>query len=281
MKTIKEAIHLSNHKPLRRIGALLFGLCLIGAVVSNAQDRVQRTETCGAYSERRIAFLLGCCGDLELSYSGPRFAAKLSTTERAMLAIAEADKALTEKCLVPASSEYFSIMLDRIGAHLVLSSERFRATDTEGVKTEKAINDAKVAGQLLHNFTQKYPEESVREWSWIATALSRAGEPWTALNFMANLSPNCCDNAARARIRGDLLFKLGVWGEAAVSYSNWMDIEGSKAHCGYETSLANATILNSWGFRVSVPEQPTRQMSATMCAPREESRWTPYARPSQ
>jgi hypothetical protein len=262
---------------LRMTVAVLFTLAFI-ASITQAFGSQQKTESCAPYYETRIAFLLGCCGDLELGYPGPRFPVQDSRSERATLAITEVDQALRQKCLDNTNPKFFDILLDRVGAYILRASENFGNQNSDNTAPLRATNDFVQAGRFLDDFVHRYPSESVARWYWITEALERAGEPRSALQFITRLPSDCCDEAEIARVRGDLLFNMGNQGGAAAAYAQWVKTSNqtSNLKCNHPTSFAHATLLDSNGFLALPPPSRQKSMSLTFCF--SSDGWSPYFR---
>lgn len=205
-------------------------------------------EKCETYHEERVAYLLGCCGDLGIDYPGPFFPGNLDDRHRATLAIEEAGGAL-KQCKDKESPEYLSLTLDMAGAYLMRADATMYAannhTRAESIRT--ASSDSASALRILLDFERKHPSESFPVWKWVATALSRAGSPWEALQFLIGLPIADAEKGERSRYEGDLLFRLGMRGAAANAYGEWLSSRNVN-QCA-ENSFAIAAILENSGFR--------------------------------
>lgn len=228
---------------------------------------------CAKYYEPRVASLLGCCGDLELSYPGPPFLPGQTAYDRAKLAMAETTEALSRHCLVKTSPQYLSLLLDRAGARLEIAREGLADADARAIST--SAKEAKAARDELRSFTRTYSHAATQGWEWISAALSQAGDPWFALEFVSQLPDGCCDAATVARVKADLFMQLSMSHEAARFYEMWLRLDSSA--CRPARSLANVSLLVKRGLRLGAAnELANRGVPAVTCV--EEADWKPYFR---
>jgi hypothetical protein len=235
----------------RLISKFLASILLLGVC-----GGLQAADQCGPYHEDRVSFLLGCCGDISVYPPGPPFPDKLDDRERATLAIREARESL-EICGDKGSPEYLSMILDMAGAYLLRSDAVTEAgnTGTRAERLRRAAADARSALAILLAFEKEHPRESFRVWKWMATALSRTGSPWDALQFLVGLPVGDAEKGERSRYEGDVLFRIGLRGAAADAYVEWL----SSAHVNpcAQDSFAMAAVLETSGFRFLRYQRPT------------------------
>ena len=203
-------------------------------------------EECARYHEIRVAYLLGCCGDVPIGYPGPPFPGKLNAHQRATRAIEEAARA-RKVCVTKESPEYLSVTLDMAGAYLMRGAARSHA-ERRADSLQRGAEDAASAKQILLAFTREHPSESFQVWRWIATALSQAGSPGEALEFLSRLPPQYAEEGEVHRVKGDLLFVLDDHDAAAGAYSEWLSAPNVD-QCAVE-SFATVAKLEILGFRV-------------------------------
>ncbi len=226
------------------------------AFPAQATDRTD----CSSRYEQKIASLLGCCGDIPAPIAG-------TDDQRANEALKEIAAALEDKCLNHSSPQYLELLLDSAGAHLMRARAELslRASTSGHAASRSELNDAREAVKLIETFASQHPIQTAQEWRWIAGTLQRAGDPWAALYFLSSLSPKCCNEGELDEVRGGLLFELGMFREAAESYTRWVELQFPAANavvmssvanrplgqsCGHETSLANAAVLRNKGFNI-------------------------------
>lgn len=244
------------------------------SVIPEATDgSTLKRPGCGRYYMARVAYLLGCCGDVAPNPPGPPFPGSLSKGQRALLALNEIDLAQKRGCVDGGSREHLSLLLDSAGAHIMLaqalSVDAVTQTAGSGV-ARRAATEADSAIAILRAFTGQHPVESSKVWSWIAEAFRQAGNPWESLAFLSGLEAKCCDPRQVARLKADLLFDLGVADAASVEYSKWLAGRGPSDFCGEENSLRNASQLRERGF--TIPE--VFRQSQGVCMP--PLGWPPY-----
>jgi hypothetical protein len=228
----------------RLVAILLPGVVLVAAV-----GLLRADEKCATYHEQRVAYLLGCCGDLSVVPPGPLFPGNLDARQRATLAIKEAS--LSRKvCTEKGTPEYLSLILDMAGAYLMRANATTYTAkaDTRTDSLRTAASDAASALQILLAFNREHPSESFRSWKWIATALNQAGSPWEALLFLSRLPPEYAEQGERRRFEGDLFFRLGMEGAASSAYAEWLSASNVD-QCALE-SFAHAALLENSGFRL-------------------------------
>jgi hypothetical protein len=256
--------------------ALWFALTVLSGLVvipCAAGAPAEKGRDCGSYYMDRVAFLLGCCGDVTPNPPGPPFPAPLSKAQRAMLALNAISLAQKRGCVDSASRKHLSLRLESVGAHIMLaqalSVDAMTQTSGSGV-ARGAAAEADSAMAILKAFTRQHPIESAKVWSWIAEAFRQAGNPWESLAFLSGLDANCCDPRQVARFKGDFLFDLGVVDAASVAYSRWLVGRGPSDFCGEEISLRNASELRRGGF--TIPEPLVQPQGVCMPSPG----WQPY-----
>ncbi len=259
-----------------RWASWLLVVCLLSSrlVQGGGEKPTQRMLECGKYHASRIAFLLGCCGDVGMWPPGPPFPGSLSDGQRAKLALDEIDTAQKRGCVVRGSREHLSLLLESAGAHIMLAQALSvdAATQTSRSRLARlAATQADSAVIILKGFTKQHPAESSEVWPWIAEAFRQAGGPWEDFAFLFGMDSKCCEPAQVARIEGDLLFDLGVTHAASLAYSNWLAGKGPSDFCGEEKSFQNATELRRRGF--AIPELLMQPQGVCMSS---QLAWRPY-----
>ena len=224
-----------------------------------------------SYYQARASYLLGCCGDLEGDYPGPRFPGSLSHGERARFALNEIETAYRKQCADRHSPEFLSLALDKVGAYILLAQALTSEVPAkEGRKPTyiEAAQKADLAATALTNFVSEHQPEACRVAPWIAEAYLRAGRQWQAVAFVSTQRPECFREGAR--FIGDVLFDLGVLDAASRAYSNWLGGEGPSLVCDAERkSLSNAEELRQRGFDIP-------KFSIPLQEPCETLPWMPY-----
>jgi len=247
-----------NHKPCRAIFFLVATAVMFLEILASPEigyAGLPGQTDCGSYYESRVAYLLGCCGDVVGNYPGPVFPGSLDNVQRGELALAEIDSATRRDCTNPRSAAALGMVLDKAGAHLLRAEALASKAVTQKGESRAALSaadDAVAAVSILKDFTSEHPAESSKLWGWIATAFWRAGNPWQALAFVSTLSAACCDEREIARFKGDVLFDLGILDSASFAYSQWLSGASPSLYCGEERSLQNAKELRLRGF--AIPE---------------------------
>jgi hypothetical protein len=265
----------------RRRSSWLRGLIGFAAILSTAsvvfgQEHAARSDDrrCADFYLARVAYLLGCCGDLEVAYPGGRFASPLDAVQRATRALAEIDLATMSPCAHDRVEDRIDLKLNRIGAYIMCSRARVEGPD----ELAGGLRDANVAAGELRAFVQSHPRAAAKLWLWLAMAFRRSGRPLDALAFLAGVEKSCCQRDYRAAaqlaaIKGDILFELAVYGPAGNAYSQWLGSVNQPSLCGRERSLSNIRELRRRGFQI--PTVPGEQESRGPCLAGSE--WEPYA----
>lgn len=267
---------------LLRNRSLLFALMLIGTagIVSFGQQPRANSLSegkCAEYHLLRVAFLLGCCGDLPIAYSGERFHSPLNRTQRATLALNEIDLAMRRPCPQDRSAARLDLLINRIGAYALRARDRAEnATSLSDI--DHGLHDAAVAAHELKAFAQAHPDAAVKIWPWIAMTFRRCGRPLEAIWFLNKVKEKCChtDKTAEgniARVKADTWFDLAMYGAAANGYSEWLSTADESALCGKISSLGNISELRRRGFKIGA--HAVEGTSIGVCVPQSE--WEPYA----
>lgn len=253
-------------------------LATLGTVASGEQPAsLSNARKCAEYRLSRVAFLLGCCGDLPVAYPGERFASPLSGTQRATLALREVDLALRSPCPQDRSEDRLDLLLNRIGAYALRARERAeQARLPAGV--DAGLHDATIAASELRSFTQSNPDAAVRIWPWIAMTFRRSGRPLEAIWFLNSVEEKCCrkDKASAVQmavVKADTWFDLAMYGAATEAYAEWLSAADEASLCGRNRSLDNIAELRRRGF--AIKSYAVERSSMGVCVPPGE--WEPYA----
>jgi hypothetical protein len=230
-----------------------------------------------SYYEERVAFLLGCCGDVELGYSGPRFPRFDNRKDRAAAALKEIGIAL-KQCSNYQSAEHASLLLDRVGADIELSNRLIDSGEYPSslAAVHQAANHAERAVEQLSIIINSYPKVVSNLWPWIAESFVKAGRPFEALSFLNSLHPSSSDQATFRKMRGDVNFALSAYASAADDYSHWA-ASTHRSPCRDGISDANIAYLQNRGFKIATSMTEPSQQS--VCFGGDD--WHPYLRLSQ
>jgi hypothetical protein len=224
---------------------------------------------CTTYYQERVAYLLGCCGDMEMSdYPGTPFRASMTDVERATAALGEISAAKRTRCYASGGLAAQTLTLNGVGAHLMRA--RARATSLNVNDLSLARIDSDVARQELLAFITKYPALAAKNWYWITMSFRRSGHSWDALNFLAGLPRGCCAMAEKEVLIGDLYYSLDLLASAAEHYSLWLKSASQNPGCGHAQSAKNAEELRRRGFVIPLIELGTSEQ----CVSGEA--WGPY-----
>lgn len=254
---------------------LLFVLGLVRLANGQHVDEAHSGRKCGEYRLARVAYLLGCCGDLEVNYPGNRFP-HLSAVDRATRALAEIELATKAPCAPVGLEARIDLALNRIGAYAMRASARLDAA-ISAAEVSASHHDADTATRELRRFVRLYPQAANKLWAWVATTFRRAGQPLEALAFLTQVANNCCehDPSAGARLtamKADILYDTAVYSSAARLYSEWLSRAEPGDLCGRARSLRNVAELHGRGF--GIRGYPVEQKTELICI--EESEWEPY-----
>lgn len=266
---------------LQRSRSLLLGAVLFGAVeIAAFCEQPARTAAagkCAEYHLSRVAFLLGCCGDLPVAYPGDRFPSPLDDAQRATLALREIDFALRRPCRQDRPEHHLDLVLNRIGAYVMRARERAQRVKSLA-DVDASLNDAAIAASELSGFAESHPDAAAKIWLWIAMTFRRSGRPLETIWFLTNVEEKCCrkgtpDAVQMAVIKADTWFDLAMYSAAADAYSAWLREASELSFCGRDRSLANVAELRRRGFTIKAYAE--EHSSAGVCVPVGE--WEPYA----
>jgi hypothetical protein len=254
---------------MRRARQICPRLVLVTALFAGLSFCAQkRTITeCTEYYESRVAYLLGCCGDVPIAdYPGPRFPYPMDEAELGTQALKEVDAARKSGCYKSGSAAAKTLALNAIGAHLMRA--RARSHSASASYLDAAVRDADLAARDLRSFIVSYPKSAVRIWYWLAMSFRRSGRPWEALRFVSGLPESV--SGQKEAFLGDLYFDLAMFDAASEHYSRWLQASGTDSLCGYHTSIKNAAELRGLGFKI-----PPAPQSQGVCVSLGD--WQPYA----
>src|SRR6185437_900462 len=240
---------------LQRSSSFFFAVMLLGAVGPLALgEEPARPLKCAGYRLSRAAFLLGCCGDLPVTYPGDRFPSPLDRVQRATLALREIQLALRSPCPQDRPADRLDLLVNRVGAYVMRA--RAGAEDAKSpADIDASLRDATIAASELKTFVQVHPDAALKIWFWIAMTFRRSGRPLETIWFLSQVEEKCCRNDKAALIqialvKADTLFDLGMYSAAAHGYSEWLSTADEPSLCGQNRSLANVAELRRRGFAI-------------------------------
>ncbi len=223
----------------------------------------------------RIAYLLGCCGDLPSRYPGPPMPNFLSDVQKASQALKEISLAERHSCPRVREHDRVNLRLSRVGALAFQARVKYSAEDV--TERSDGRSEAELATRELLALLKASPSVSKKAHLWAAQTFVAVGRPLEALSLLQNEAITCCDveiDSRRAAVlRGDIAFNLGLWALAAKSYSKWLT--GIEEHflCGHRSAILRAEELRRRGFRIA-PVPPASGL--VTCSDSDPVDWRPY-----